>query len=84
MALGAEVTVSIVFGILMAVIALLAIWQVAHYAARGFLGTWHMIMRGLLLIGCSSKFPVEQFRTRSIATPNTHCIMGAFCLPVSA
>ena len=35
MALGADVTVSVVFGIFMAIISLLALWQVAHYAARG-------------------------------------------------
>jgi hypothetical protein len=34
MRLGAEVTVSIVFGVFMAIIALLGLWQVAHYAAR--------------------------------------------------
>ncbi|ETI27626.1 hypothetical protein G647_00075 [Cladophialophora carrionii CBS 160.54] len=34
MGIGAEVTVSIVFGVFMAIIALLGLWQVAHYAAR--------------------------------------------------
>lgn len=38
MALTAEVTVSIVFGILMAVIALLAMVQAAIYAARACRG----------------------------------------------
>ncbi|OAP58074.1 hypothetical protein AYL99_07164 [Fonsecaea erecta] len=35
MALNADVTVSIVFGVFMAIIALVGLWQVAHYAARG-------------------------------------------------
>ncbi|KIX03236.1 uncharacterized protein Z518_06788 [Rhinocladiella mackenziei CBS 650.93] len=34
MALEAEVTVSVVFGIFMAIVALIALWQVAFYAAR--------------------------------------------------
>ena len=34
MTLGAEATASIVFGIFMAIVALVALWQVAHYAAR--------------------------------------------------
>lgn len=36
MALGAEVTVSVVFGLFMAILAIVALWQVAYYAARGF------------------------------------------------
>ena len=35
MALGTDVTVSIVFGLFMATLALIALWQVAYYAARG-------------------------------------------------
>ncbi|EXJ73089.1 uncharacterized protein A1O5_04238 [Cladophialophora psammophila CBS 110553] len=35
MALVPDVTVSIVFGVFMALVALLGLWQVAYYAARG-------------------------------------------------
>jgi len=38
MGLSAEVTVSLVFGILMAIIALLAMFQAAVYAARACRG----------------------------------------------
>ncbi|EXJ78679.1 hypothetical protein A1O1_09081 [Capronia coronata CBS 617.96] len=34
MALSDEVKVSIVFGVLMAILAIGALWQMAHYAAR--------------------------------------------------
>jgi hypothetical protein len=36
MALSSDAVVSIVFGIFMAIVAILALWQVAHYASRGF------------------------------------------------
>ncbi|KAJ4548144.1 hypothetical protein HRR76_000755 [Exophiala dermatitidis] len=34
MALSVEAIVSIVFGVFMAVLAIIALWQVAYYAAR--------------------------------------------------
>jgi uncharacterized protein (UPF0333 family) len=35
MALSSEVAVSLAFGLFMAIVALIAIWQIAHYAAHG-------------------------------------------------